>query len=102
MSFAFFNPWMLIGLAGIALPLLVHLLSRKKYDVVEWGAMQFLELGRNAKRRVQLEEFLLMLLRMTLLALLAFALARPWLSGCLLYTSPSPRDGTKSRMPSSA
>ena len=22
--------------------------------------------------------------------------------GCLLYTSPSPRDGTKSRMPSSA
>ena len=23
-------------------------------------------------------------------------------SGCLLYTSPSPRDGTKSRMPSSA
>ena len=23
-------------------------------------------------------------------------------NGCLLYTSPSPRDGTKSRMPSSA
>jgi len=84
MSFAFFNPWMLIGLAGIGLPLLVHLLSRKKYDVVEWGAMQFLELGRNAKRRVQLEEFLLMLLRMALLALLAIALARPWLSGSMV------------------
>ena len=25
-----------------------------------------------------------------------------WLSGCLLYTSPSPRDRQKSRMPSSA
>ena len=25
-----------------------------------------------------------------------------WLSGCLLYTSPSPRDATLSRMPSSA
>ena len=25
-----------------------------------------------------------------------------WLSGCLLYTSPSPRDRTRSRMPSSA
>ena len=24
------------------------------------------------------------------------------IDGCLLYTSPSPRDGTKSRMPSSA
>ena len=26
----------------------------------------------------------------------------PWYSGCLLYTSPSPRDRQKSRMPSSA
>ena len=26
----------------------------------------------------------------------------PWLSTCLLYTSPSPRDATLSRMPSSA
>ena len=26
----------------------------------------------------------------------------PTLCDCLLYTSPSPRDGTKSRMPSSA
>ena len=28
--------------------------------------------------------------------------ARDWLQGCLLYTSPSPRDGLLSRMPSSA
>jgi len=84
MSFAFLNPWMLAGLAGIGLPLLVHLLSRKKYDVISWGAMQFLELGRSAKRRVQLEELLLMLLRMGLLALLAIALSRPWLTGSLV------------------
>ena len=25
-----------------------------------------------------------------------------WFKGCLLYTSPSPRDRTRSRMPSSA
>ena len=25
-----------------------------------------------------------------------------WVAGCLLYTSPSPRDRTRSRMPSSA
>jgi hypothetical protein len=89
MSFAFFNPWMLAGLAGIGLPLLVHLLSRKKYDIVSWGAMQFLELGRNAKRRVQLEELMLMLLRMALLALLAIALARPWLSGSMVSSLAS-------------
>ena len=30
------------------------------------------------------------------------ATAADWMSGCLLYTSPSPRDGLLSRMPSSA
>ena len=30
------------------------------------------------------------------------AIKRPILSACLLYTSPSPRDRTRSRMPSSA
>ena len=29
-------------------------------------------------------------------------LSPPWAQGCLLYTSPSPRDRTRSRMPSSA
>ena len=28
--------------------------------------------------------------------------AKRWLNNCLLYTSPSPRDRTRSRMPSSA
>jgi len=84
MSFDFVNPFMLVGLAGVALPVLSHLLSKKKYDTVDWGAMQFLELSRNAQRKLRLEEILLMLMRMALIALLAFAFARPWLSGSLL------------------
>ena len=34
--------------------------------------------------------------------ILAFFAAMPLYMACLLYTSPSPRDGAKSRMPSSA
>jgi hypothetical protein len=83
MSFDFINPWMLAGLAGVSLPVLAHLLSRRKYDTVNWGAMQFLELGRNARRRIRLEELLLLLLRMGMIALIAIALSRPWLSGGL-------------------
>ena len=83
MSFDFINPLLLTGLAGIALPVLAHLLSKKKYDVVQWGAMQFLELGRNTRRRIRLEELLLLLFRMLLVAILALALARPWVSGGL-------------------
>ena len=80
----FLNPWMLLGLAGVLLPVLAHLLSRKKYDIVEWGAMQFLELDPSARRRLRLEELLLLAVRMGLVALLAIALARPWLSGAWL------------------
>ena len=63
---SFLNTAMLFGLLATALPILVHLLSKKNYDVVRWGAMQFLELGRNTQRRVRLEEFFLMLMRMGL------------------------------------
>ena len=80
----FLNPWMLLGLAGVLLPVLAHLLSRKKYDIVEWGAMQFLELDPSARRKLRLEELLLLAVRMGLISLLAIALARPWLSGAWL------------------
>ncbi len=80
------NPWMLLGLAGIALPVLAHLLSRRRFDVVEWGAMQFLNPSRKTRRRLKLEELLLLLLRIGLIALIVFAVTRPiipsgWLSG---------------------
>ena len=84
MGFALLNPWMLAGLAGIALPVLAHLLSRKRYDIVEWGAMQFLELDPSARRKLRLEDLLLLLVRMGLIALLAVALSRPWISGAWL------------------
>ena len=89
MSFDFINPWMLAGLAGVSLPVLAHLLSRRKYDTVEWGAMQFLEVGRNARRRIKLEELLLLALRMGMIALIAIALSRPWMSGGLANTFAS-------------
>lgn len=88
----FLNPWMLAGLAGLTLPVIAHLLSRRKFDVVNWGAMQFLEMSKATRRRVRLEELLLLLLRMAMIALVAIALARPWLSGsvaALFSTRPA-------------
>lgn len=74
---------MLAALAGITLPILAHLISRRRFDVVEWGAMQFLELGNRTRRRIRLEEFLLLLLRIAMIAVIAFVFARPWASGGL-------------------
>src|SRR5438132_13234217 len=68
-------PLMLIGLTGIAIPIIIHLFNRRRYDVVDWGAMQFLQISETTRRRLLLEELLLMLLRMGLLLVLLLAFA---------------------------
>lgn len=94
MSFDLLNPVMLVGLAAVVLPILAHLLSKKRFDVVEWGAMRFLELGEQRRRHVRLEELLLLLTRMGIVALVALALTRPTVSGGFLtsYISTENRD----------
>src|SRR5205807_5113781 len=47
------------------------------FDVVRWGAMQFLQVSQRTRRKVFLEEVLLMLVRMGLIALMVVALAAP-------------------------
>ncbi|MFM8477156.1 MAG: BatA domain-containing protein [Planctomycetaceae bacterium] len=77
----FTNPWLLMGLTGIALPIIAHLLSRRRFDVVAWGAMQFLNPSRKTRRRLKLEELLLLLLRIGLITLIVLSAARPWMPG---------------------
>lgn len=71
------NTWMLFGLAALVIPPLIHLLNRRRYDVVDWGAMQFLQVSETTRRRLLIEEILLMLLRMGLIAVMVLALAAP-------------------------
>src|SRR5262245_51421387 len=80
MTFGLLNLLMLLGLAGLVIPPLIHLLNRRRFNVVDWGAMQFLQLSERTRRRLFIEELLLMLLRMGLIALLVLALAAPWLA----------------------
>lgn len=71
-------PWMLLGLASLAVPVLIHLLNRRRYDIVEWGAMQFLKISETTRKRIFLDELALMLVRMGLLAALVIGLAGPF------------------------
>jgi hypothetical protein len=71
---------MLLGLAGILVPVIIHLLTRQTGQTVDWGAMHFLRdslVLRN--RRIRLEDALLMAARCLLVGLLALALARPFI-----------------------
>jgi hypothetical protein len=74
----FLNTIMLAGIAGAALPLIVHMLSRARVRTVDWGAMMFLEEGKGTQEQAaRLKQWTLLLLRMATVALLAIAMARP-------------------------
>lgn len=76
----FLNALMLIGLAAIAIPIIIHLLNRSKPRPIEWGAMQFLMSSIHARsRRVKIEDGILLCLRCLALAAVALAMARPFL-----------------------
>src|SRR6516162_6017242 len=84
MPFWFLNVLMLIGLIAVAIPPIIHLLTRKRFDIVDWAAMQFLQISEKTRRKIFLEELLLMLLRMGLIALFVLALAAPFIRSTLL------------------
>src|SRR5215208_1509752 len=86
----FLNLAMLIGLVAVAIPPIIHLLNRRRYEVVDWGAMQFLQVSEVTRRRLLIEELLLMLLRMGLLAVLVLALADPFSDSPLLPAGQRP------------
>jgi len=69
----------LIALSAIALvPILIHLLNRRRYKRVAWAAMHFLRAAlREEARRIQYKDFILMALRALVCILLALAIARP-------------------------
>lgn len=75
----FFNPWLLIGLAGVLIPVILHLIRSQAAKPYDWGAMRFLmDTVVTRRKRMEWEDLLLMVTRCLLLALLALALARPF------------------------
>jgi hypothetical protein len=76
------------GLAGVAIPILIHLLMRRRRVPVAWGAMRFLqEAYKRTRRRLIVQRWLLLATRCLLLACVAVALARPLLGDSALSAS---------------
>ena len=75
---SFLNPIMLAGLAAVSVPIIIHLMNRRKFRKMTWAAMRFLQNAiEQNQRRMRIEDMILLALRCLLLALLALALARP-------------------------
>ena len=74
----FVNPLALWGLALASAPIIIHLLNRRRFKVVEWAAMEFLlASSRKNYRRIRIEQLLLLALRVLLIVVLVLLVARP-------------------------
>ncbi|MGN0844823.1 MAG: BatA domain-containing protein [Kiritimatiellia bacterium] len=77
----FVTPLLLLGVLAIAIPIIIHLLTRKNSRRIFWGAMLFLSAAmKKRKRSVLLEEILLLATRCLIPVMAALALARPFVT----------------------
>jgi hypothetical protein len=84
----FLQPWMLAALPLISLPVIIHLINLRRFQTVEWAAMQFLRSARAASRGYsQLRHWLVMFLRMLAVAAVVLAVGRPLARGWLALAS---------------
>lgn len=87
----FHAPWFVIaGLAAAAGPLVIHLLNRQRYKVVEWAAMDFLRKAvRRSRRILRLRDLLLLALRTACVMAFALALAQPYREAVTAASDPN-------------
>ncbi len=72
------NPALLYGAGLIVIPIILHLIMRKRPKLLEFPALRFIQKRHDTnQRRLRLRHLLLLLLRGGAIALLALALARP-------------------------
>jgi len=78
----FLNSIFLAALAAVIIPLLIHFLSRKRIKIIDFSSLKFLfQMQKSKLRWLRILEILLLILRMTILALIALAFARPAFTG---------------------
>ncbi len=87
-ALAFLNPMLLWALPLAAVPIVIHILNRRRFKRVPWAAMEFLlkAMKRNRKR-LRMEQWLVLLLRTLAVLLLALLVSRPQLGGGALFGS---------------
>ncbi len=80
LALGFANPMLMWGMAAASVPLIIHLLNRRKFREVPWAAMRFLvaAVKKNA-RRVRIEHWILLAIRTLVIVAVVSAMAKPFL-----------------------
>ncbi|MFA4837959.1 MAG: BatA domain-containing protein [Candidatus Neomarinimicrobiota bacterium] len=76
---SFVNPFFLFFLPLAAIPVIIHLFGRRRYQTVEFSSIRFLkQLESDVIRRLKLRQILLLILRTLLILFIVLAFARPY------------------------
>jgi hypothetical protein len=75
----FLAPLFFVALAGLAIPVLLHLTQREKKQIIRFPSLMFVRrIPYQSVRRRKIQHWLLLLVRVTALALIILAFARPF------------------------
>lgn len=78
----FLQPWMLIALPLLALPIIIHLVHLRRHQTVPWAAMRFLLAAtKMASGLSKLKQYLILAMRTLAIATLVLFASRPLISG---------------------
>ena len=84
MIISFLQQSFLWGLLAVSIPVIVHLLNRRRHRTVQWAAMDFLlKATRESRGRKKLKYIIILTSRALAIAALIFAISRPLLGGFL-------------------
>ncbi len=84
----FLNPFVLIGLAAAAIPILLHLLNLRKTQTVEFSTLYFLkELKKSTIRTIKIKQWILLLLRTLLVIFAVLSFSQPIYNGTIPFLS---------------
>jgi len=76
----FLNPTVLFALFAGLIPLIIHLLNRRKIKEIRFSTIHFLkQMSRKEMRRLRIRQILLLIIRTLIILLLVLAFARPTL-----------------------
>jgi hypothetical protein len=85
---SFYQQPLLWFLCAAAIPVIIHLLNRRRHKTLAWAAMQFLlKATRESRGKKKLRHILILTARTLGIACLAFAVARPMIGGLLGWGS---------------
>jgi hypothetical protein len=80
----FLSPLLLWFVTAASVPVLIHLINRRRHKTIQWAAMQFLlKASRESRGKKKLRHILILTCRALAVAALAFAAARPIVSGLI-------------------